>query len=139
MRSIVMCAVGAAAALLVAPAATAYPGGCYEDPLGRCFFAPISMFAPADSPADLDAYGETPDQHFAYLVTHDDSVPEFRITDFELVKAQGLRGCEQISDGMSHYDAVVDLQQRGGYTEEQATNILASAAPVYCHWVLKPR
>ncbi len=137
MKLTAMCAVGAAAALLMAPSATAYPGGCFEDPFGRCFFAPISMFAPAGSPADVEAFGDTPDQRFAYLVTHYDRVPEFRIDDFELIKAQGLRSCEQLSNGMSHYEARVDLQQRGGYTDAVGANIHSAAVAVYCDWSVK--
>ena len=119
----------------IAPA-SAYPGGCYADEFGRCIFAPFDPSAVKNSPADRAAYGHTDDQNFAYFVTHGDDAPNFRIMDFNILKSQALRYCQQRSNGVSRVDGVRDLQLLGGYTWEQAANIGSSAVVIYCDWTM---
>ena len=64
----------------------------------------------------MDAYGTTPDQHFAYFVTHDDDAPEFRITNFPVLKAQALWVCQLRTSGMRANTATHALEERGSYT-----------------------
>ena len=118
--------------------ASAYYGGCYKDEYGNCYFAPLSLATGNDAPADMDAYGTTPDQHFAYFVTHDDDAREFRIIDFPTLKGQAMWACQEQTNGMRGLDVVEALQSRGGYTQDQADNIEASAVAVYCPWVAPP-
>jgi hypothetical protein len=123
-------------ALPLASSANGYPGGCYTDALGNCVYAPPELFAPEDSPADDAAWGSTPDQNFAYFVTHDDDHVGFVIADFATTKAHGLRACQQLSNGMSRYNVMKDMSRIGGYTLEEADNILVAAVVVYCNWAL---
>ena len=112
--------------------ASAYPGGCYTDEFGRCAFAPFDPNAVENSPADRAARGNTLDQQFAYFVTHDDDAPNFRIMDFNILKSQALRYCQQVSNGMDKLDALYDLQNLGGYTFDQANSISSAAVVLYC-------
>jgi len=83
----------------------------------------------------MAAWGTTPDQHFAYLLTHDDD-PAYNVVimDFALLKAQGLRACQQETNGMSKLNATDALQSAGGYTFEQANSITSAADVEYCPW-----
>ena len=90
------------------------------------------------SPADDAAYGTTLDQHFAYYLTHDDDAPNFMIYNFDVLKAQGLRACNQQSSGMSTHDAIRDLESLVGYPDDVAANIVISATVLYCNWVNPP-
>jgi hypothetical protein len=56
------------AALGVAAPVSADSPYCYTDVTGHC----TAIRYPRDSPADTAAWGTTPDQGFAYLLTHDD-------------------------------------------------------------------
>lgn len=115
----------------VAGPASAYPGGCEADEFGRCTFAPYDPNAVEWDPADIAAYGTTPDQHFAYHLTHDDDAP-FRITDFNIQKSQALRVCQQVASGMELFDAAEELENFGGYTWDQAATLAAAASIIYC-------
>jgi hypothetical protein len=125
---------GAAVAAMASGTApvNAYPGGCETDAFGRCIFAPFDPNAVEDSPADLEAFGTTPDQEFAYWLTHDDDVPNFRIMDFNIVKSQALRVCQQVASGMDWFDAAEDLRNFGGHTEDQAYVVASWARIIYC-------
>jgi len=133
--SVVAGVLGLAEVGFAAPA-SAYYGGCYKDTYGNCYLAPLSLATEKDSPADMDAWGTTKDQHFAYEVTHDDDAREFRILDFSTLKAQGLWACQLLTNGRT--DVVDALQNRGGYTRDQALDIESSAVAVYCPWVNSP-
>ena len=118
--------------------ANAYEGGCYKDPLGRCFFAPINQSPEASTlEADLDAFGDTPDQHFAYGMTHDDSVPEFRITDFDILKAHGLKACDLRISGMLFEDIDQFIEDLGPYPPDVASVIVSHAVVSYCPWAIE--
>lgn len=132
LRSALTVSAAAAAAVAAAPIAAAYDGPCETDNLGRCTYAPLAMATSVDSPANLAAYGETPDQHFAYFLTHDDDVPNFRITDFDLLKAQALRGCELQRGGMRTIDVVESLQQSAGYSYDGAASLILAGNLIYC-------
>jgi hypothetical protein len=125
-------AIGAAAP------AGAYYGGCYKDPADNCYLAPRSLSTAKDAPADLDAFGTTPDQHFAYLVTHDDDTPEFKILDFAALKEHAMLACQLRTNGARALDATRAVQNSGGYTFQQAGVIEASAVAVYCSSVIPP-
>ena len=127
-------AIGTAAQANTAPGVE--PGGCYTDDLGRCKYAPPELAAPEASPADEAARGTTADQKFAYVLTHDVNTPKFVIMDFDTVKGQGLRACQQRSNG-GGTEVVDDLTQAGGYTISQAVAVMAAAAWAYCPWILK--
>jgi hypothetical protein len=86
----------------------------------------------------MAAWGTTPDQHFAYLVTHDDEAPGFRIMDFPTLKGQGLWACQLETNGMRDLDATYALQNAGGYTFDQANTIDSSAVSIYCPWNVPP-
>jgi hypothetical protein len=131
-------AFGLAAIVFAAPT-NAYYGGCYKDTAGNCYWAPKSLATANDSPADLDAFGTTPDQHFAYNVTHDDDAPEFKILDFAALKEQAMLACQLRTNGARALDATKAVQNRGGYTFQQANAIASSAVAVYCSSVIPPR
>lgn len=116
--------------------ASAYRGGCYVDANGNCNFAPFSLATADESPTDMAAYGTTPDQHFAYYVTHDDDAPEFRIMDFPSQKGQALWACQLETNGMSDLNATHALENAGGYTFDQADAITSAADTIYCPWNL---
>lgn len=120
---------------LAAPG-SAYSGGCYVDANGNCNFAPFSLATGDGSPADRAAFGTTPDQHFAYLVTHDDNAPEFRIMDFPSLKGQALWTCQLETNGISDIDSTHMLENAGGYAFDQANAITSSANTIYCTWNL---
>jgi len=122
----------AAVTLADAPLAAAYDGPCETDVFGRCTYAPIAMASAEDAPENLSAYGETPDQHFAYWLTHDDDVPNFRITDFDLLKAQALQGCELTRGGSTTLDAVQSLERTAGYSFDLASIVILAGNMVYC-------
>lgn len=132
LRSALAVSAAALAAVAAAPLAAAYNGPCETDDLGRCTYAPLAMATAVDSPANLAAYGETPDQHFAYLLTHDHDVPNFRITDLDLLKAQALQGCELQRGGMRTIDVVEALQQSAGYSYDGAASVILVGNVVYC-------
>jgi hypothetical protein len=121
-------------AVAVAGPAGAYHGGCYKDDAGNCYWAPLNLATGDDSPEDMAAWGHTPDSRFAYLVTHDDNAPGFRIMDFSALKAQGLWACQERTNGARGIDVAHALQNMGGYTDDQAINIESSAVAVYCKW-----
>lgn len=120
------------ATLAAAPLATAYDGPCETDVFGRCTYAPLAMATTLDSPANMAAFGETPDQNFAYFLTHDDDVPNFRITDFDLMKAQALRGCDLLRGGSTRLEAVKSLEYSAGYSFELASIVILAGESVYC-------
>jgi hypothetical protein len=126
-------ALGLAAVEVAAPVSASY-GGCYKDIYGNCSYAPFSLATKNNSPADMDAWGTTPDQHFAYFVTHDDHFPGFRIMDFPTLKAQVLRACQQETNGMDIITASDQLAAEGGYTASQADSIMSAAETIYCPW-----
>ncbi|MCX8495946.1 MAG: DUF732 domain-containing protein [Akkermansiaceae bacterium] len=119
---------------LAAPATASIKGGCYVDDYRRCLYMTPDQMTYGDS-VDMAVYGTTPDQHFAYFVTHSSAAPFLRIIDFDLVKAQGLRVCQLGANGMSSYEAVKDLQRNGGYNFDQANAIGSAAETIYCPWV----
>jgi hypothetical protein len=129
--SLVTGALGLAAVWVASPA-SAYYGDCYKDTYGNCYYAPLSLATERDSPADMAAWGDTPDQHFAYWVTHDDDAPEFRIIDFSTLKAQGLWACQLLTSGMQNTDVLDALQDKGEYTDDEASDVHASAVAAYC-------
>jgi hypothetical protein len=131
-------ALGGVAAVGLAAPASAYHGGCYKDTYRNCSYAPLSLATGNDSPADDAAYGTTPDQYFAYYVTHDDDAPEFRIMDFPTLKGQALWACQLRTNGLRGIDAVYALQNAAGYTFDQAKAITSAAATIYCPWNLPP-
>ncbi|ORA40401.1 hypothetical protein BST20_07700 [Mycobacterium branderi] len=131
--SLVGGALGLVAVGVAAPA-SAYHGGCYVDNYGNCSYAPLSLATEEHSPADRAAWGTTPDQHFAYFVTHDDDAPGFVIMDFPSLKGQALWGCQEETNGMRSLDVVHALERAGGYTFDQANNIHAAAVTIYCPW-----
>ena len=126
------------AGLLIAPTANAYHGPCFTDSFGRCTQAPTSMITPADSPGDDAAYGDTPDQHFAYYLTHDDDVPNFQVWNFDVLKAQALRGCDLLRNGWDTYDISNALEAEVGYPHDVAANIIIAGAVIYCRELLPP-
>ena len=143
MKKMVVTAIAGAAIgsglVLLAPAANAsIYGDCYIDNYRRCMYMTPDQVRAKNSPADMAAWGSTPDQNFAYFVTHDEDAPWFVIMDFDLVKAQGLRSCQLQANGVDSLEAVYDLQRNGGYTFDQANNIASSAAVIYCPWINPP-
>lgn len=78
------------------------------------------------------------DQHFAYNVTHDDDAPEFKILDFAALKEQAMLACQLRTNGARALDATKAVQDRGGYTFQQANAIASSAVAVYCSSVIPP-
>lgn len=125
-------------ALTVDVPAIAYYGPCYTDNFGRCVHAPTSMMTLKGDPRDKAAFGTTPDQAFAYFVTHDDDTPDFIITNFDLLKSQALRGCELQRSGWSTWDTTTALANEVGYSREVAANIIISGTVVYCGEVNQP-
>jgi hypothetical protein len=125
-------ALGVAAVGVAAPA-SAVPSYCYTDVYGHC----TAIRYPEGSPSALAAWGTTPDQHFANLLTtSDDPDDNIVIMDFSLVKAQGLRACQQETNGMSGFTVRHQLAALGGYTYEQANHIASAADTEYCQWNL---
>jgi hypothetical protein len=123
-------ALGVAAVGVAAPA-SAVPSYCYTDVYGHC----TAIRYPEGSPSALAAWGTTPDQHFANLLTtSDDPDDNIVIMDFSLVKAQGLRACQQETNGMDHVTVRDQLAASGGYAWEQANNITSAADTIYCPW-----
>ena len=98
------------------------------------YAAPELMTGP-DSPADMAAWGRTPDQHFAYEVTHDDLEPFTVINNFDGVKAEGLLTCGLEARGTGTYAATEYLEAAEGYSFDEAVNVDSSAYAVYCPWV----
>ena len=133
----VLAGLAATGAVSFAAPVNAYPGGCYTDDFGRCRFAPLELWAPAQSPIDMAAWGSNPDQHFAYWLTHSDDVPNFMIYNFDVVKAQGLQACGLRSRGVRQRDAIAYVQSlTSDYSRDEAANIVISAAVAYCDWVI---
>jgi hypothetical protein len=132
LKSALVVSAVAAATVAAAPLATAYEGPCETDVFGRCTYAPLAMATSGDSPANLAAYGETLDQNFAYFLTHDDDVPNFRITNFDLMKAQALQGCDLLRGGTLGAEVDEALQQSAGYSYELASLIVIAGSTVYC-------
>ena len=58
--------------------------------------------------------------------------PNFRITDFDILKSQALRVCQQVANGMEMIDAVEDLENVGRYTFDQAAAIALAGREFYC-------
>jgi hypothetical protein len=123
-------ALGVAAVRVAAPA-SAVPSYCYTDVYGHC----TAIRYPDGSAADMGAWGHTSDEHFAYLLTHnDDPRHNIVIMDIPTVKAQGLRACQQETNGMDHVTVRDQLAASGGYAWEQANNITSAADTIYCPW-----
>jgi hypothetical protein len=78
--------------------------------------------------------GTTPqdDTYYYLITTPDDDGTVFNVTDFGLLRAQGLGVCRLIDNGMSGVDATEKLMSVGPYSWD-AANFLSSAAQVaYC-------
>jgi hypothetical protein len=131
-------AVVLATALTAAAPAAAYYGPCYTDAYGRCTQAPISMSTPTSTAADSAAYGTTPDQNFAYHLTHDSSLPNYTITNFDLLKSQALEGCNYLRAGWRTYDVINWLQNAAVYPRRIATNIIIAGNVIYCPEIDRP-
>jgi hypothetical protein len=59
------------------------------------------------------------------------------IWNFPLVKAQGLQACQlDNTPGVRTIDAIDQLEAAGGYSRDDAENIVASAFVIYCPWNL---
>ena len=127
--------VGAAAVAVATTgtgAANAYPGGCLTDAYtGNCVVAPASLYAPGESPINMAAWGQPPDQHFAYFLTHDDYAP-MTILNFGVVKEMALRACAMEAQGVDGYTARKSIQYAGGYSFDQANSITSAAEVEYC-------
>jgi hypothetical protein len=96
--------------------------------------AALTLVFAVPAQADPDP-GSSPDEIFAYYLTHDERMPNFIIMDFPTLKMQGLRGCQQWTNGTDHNDVAVQLMDEGGYTIPQAVGIIAAAGKAYCPWI----
>ena len=85
----------------------------------------------AAAPAQADA---KQDQNFYWLLTRPDR-DNLTITNFPLVRAQGIAACQRQDAGEPPYQALKDLQYpRGPYTFSIANSITSAAEAVYCPW-----
>ncbi len=137
MRTVILAAIGgfaAAGGLSLAAPANAYSGGCYTDNLGRCYKAAAELMTEEGSPLDRAAFGFTPDQHYAYLITHSDHAPFTVIYDFDAAKAEGFLVCAAMAaNGSDIYLAARQLQESERYASfNHAANIAAAAHTIYC-------
>ncbi len=89
----------------------------------------------AAAPAQADAQQ---DQNFYWLLTRPDG-DNLTITNFPLVRAQGIAACQRQDAGEPPYQALKDLQYpRGPYTFDIANSITSAAEAVYCPWHIGP-
>ncbi len=94
----------AAAAVLTAPVSWAEPGGT--------------------TPQDATYY------HLLTTPSRDGTV--FNVTDFGLLRAQGLAVCRLMDDGVDSLDAIYQLMEAGPYAWAQARSLSSSAKVAYC-------
>lgn len=80
-------------------------------------------------PAAFSAGDET---FYRLLTEGDDEDPGLTITNFPLIRAQGLQACQRQDDGMDGLDAVHLLQEEGPYSFDVANSIVSAAAVAYC-------
>lgn len=88
----------------------------------------LAPFASAD-PAAFS----TDDETFYRLLTEgDEEDPGLTITNFPLVRAQGLLACQRQDDGVDGLDTVHMLQAEGPYSFDVANSIVSAAVVTYC-------
>lgn len=73
------------------------------------------------------------DETFVRLLTEPyEDDPGLTITDFALVRSQGLLACQRLDDGLDGLDAIELLQDEGPYSFDVANSIVAAAVVTYC-------
>jgi hypothetical protein len=100
--------------------------------------AVVTAGAPA-ADADPGAYSGQ-DETFYRLLTEPSSTgePGLTLTDFALVRTQGLIACQRQDNGMDGLDAVYTLQSDGPYSFDVANSIVSAAEVAYCPDNLPP-
>jgi hypothetical protein len=88
--------------------------------------APLASADPGViSPQDAEFY--------RLLTRNDDDGPGLVITNFPLVRAQGLLACQRLDNGLEAIDTVHLLQAEGPYSFDVANSITSAAVVIYCH------
>jgi hypothetical protein len=91
----------------------------------------VTLAAPAHADAAQDQ------EFYEFLTEQDTDNPREQpmvVTNFSLVRSQGITACQQEDAGTTPYQAVKNLQAAGPYAFEDANNIASTAETIYCPW-----
>ena len=82
--------------------------------------------------AEPGGYLDQDETFHRLLTTPDDSGTVMVITNFELLRAQGLEACQVMENGYGGYAATKRLQAEGPYLFDTASLIVSAASVAYC-------
>jgi hypothetical protein len=89
----------------------------------------VVALAPAAN-ADPAAYGDQDAEFYRLLTAPQDA--NMTISNFALVRSQGLEACQREDQGVAGLDAVHALMAEGPYPFESASSIVSAAEVAYC-------
>ncbi len=78
------------------------------------------------------------DQEFYFLLTEPNQDHPMVISDFPLVRSQGIQACQREDSGETPMQVTDNLDRRygGPYLFDDASNITSTAEVIYCPWHL---
>jgi hypothetical protein len=82
--------------------------------------------------AEPAAYSGQDNIFYTLLTQPNDPRDAVVVTNFGLLRAQGLVACQRRDNGMSGLDAIYQLQAEGPYSFDMANSIASAAAVAYC-------
>lgn len=82
--------------------------------------------------AQPGAYSYQDDTYYRLLTKPNEYFGGFVVSDFALIRAQGLRACAMLDSGAVASDAIHDLQVLGPYSFDAANRIVSAAFVAYC-------
>ncbi len=94
--------------------------------------AMAALISVAPAHAEPGGYLDQDETFHRLLITPDDSGTVMVITNFALLRAQGLEACQVIENGYGGYAATKRLQAEGPYLFDTASLIVSAASVAYC-------
>ncbi|WP_131815125.1 DUF732 domain-containing protein [Mycobacterium holsaticum] len=77
-------------------------------------------------------YSEQDNMYYHLLTVPNENFPGFVITNFPLMRSQGLTACRWMDNGVHGLDVVHQLQVVGPYSFAAASRIVSAATVSYC-------
>lgn len=100
--------------------------------VGIALLAASALVLAPPASAEPAAYSSGDQTFYRLLTEGGENAPPLTITDFPLIRAQGLLACQRRDNGMDGLDAIHLLQAEGPYSFDVANAISSAAAVAYC-------
>ncbi|MEN3220706.1 DUF732 domain-containing protein [Mycolicibacterium porcinum] len=100
--------------------------------VGMALLAGSAVALAPTATSDPAAFSAGDETFYRLLTEGDEEDPGLTITNFPLIRAQGLLACQRQDDGMDGLDAVHLLQAEGPYSFDVANSIVSAAVVTYC-------